>query len=41
MPSGRSPPSAFGIITRRTGSGRYVFATKASRRCVYRKPHPY
>ena len=32
MPSGRSPPSAFGIITRRTGSGRYVFATKSSRR---------
>ena len=25
MPSGRSPPSGFGIVTRRTGSGRYVF----------------
>ena len=25
MPSGRSPPFGFGIITRRTGSGRYVF----------------
>src|SRR5438128_82061 len=25
MPSGRSPPPGFGIITRRTGAGRYVF----------------
>ena len=32
MPSGRSPPSGFGIITRRTGSGRYVFETSSSRR---------
>jgi hypothetical protein len=24
MPSGRSPPPGFGIITRRTGGGRYV-----------------
>src|SRR5215467_521522 len=30
MPSGRSPPSGFGIITRRTGSGRYVFETSSS-----------
>ena len=32
MPSGRSPPPGFGIITRRTGSGRYVFETSSSRR---------
>ena len=33
MPSGRSPRhSAFGIITRRTGSGRYVFETNSSRK---------
>src|SRR5438132_2481453 len=31
-PSPRSPPpTGFGIITRRTGSGRYVFETSASR----------
>ena len=29
MPSGRSPPPGFGIITRRTGAGRYVFATRS------------
>ena len=28
MPSGRSPPPGFGIITRRTGWRRYVFARK-------------
>ncbi len=32
MPSGRSPPFGFGIITRRTGSGRYVFETSSSRK---------
>src|SRR5438046_529264 len=32
MPSGRSPPSGFEIITRRTGSGRYVFEISSSRR---------
>src|SRR6202049_2146893 len=32
MPSGRSPPSGFGMDTRRTGSGRYVFETSYSRR---------
>src|SRR5262245_32093715 len=32
MPSGRSPPSGFGIDTRRTGSARYVFETSSSRR---------
>ena len=32
MPSGRSPPPGFGIITRRTGSGRYVFETSSSRK---------
>src|SRR5262245_63546853 len=32
MPSGRSPPSGLGIITRRTGSGRYVLEAKSSRR---------
>ena len=31
MPSGRSPPPGFGIITRRTGAGRYVFATSSVR----------
>src|SRR5215468_5200036 len=32
MPSARSPsPFGFGIITRRTGSGRYVFETNSSR----------
>jgi hypothetical protein len=32
-PSGRSPsPFGFGIITRRTGSGRYVFEISSSRR---------
>src|SRR6516164_285046 len=31
MPSGRSPPSGFGMDTRRTGSGRYVFETSSSR----------
>src|SRR6202050_3468923 len=30
MPSGRSPPPGFGIITRRTGTGRYVLATRSS-----------
>jgi hypothetical protein len=25
MPRGRSPPPGFGIVTRRTGSARYVF----------------
>lgn len=29
MPSGRSPPPGFGIITRRTGAGRYVLATRS------------
>jgi len=29
MPSGRSPPG-FGIVVRRTGSGRYVFETSSS-----------
>jgi hypothetical protein len=29
MPSGRSPPPGFEIITRRTGVGRYVFATRS------------
>src|SRR5664279_4530347 len=33
MPSGRSPPFGFGIITRRTGSGRYVFETSSSQSC--------
>lgn len=33
MPSGRSPPG-FGIITRRTGWGRYLFASSSSRRPV-------
>ena len=32
MPSGRSPPPGFGIVTRRTGSGRYVFETSSSRK---------
>src|ERR1700687_4831343 len=32
MPSGRSPPFALGIITRRTGSGRYVFETSSARK---------
>src|SRR5271157_4866455 len=33
MPSARSPPPfGFGIITRRTGSGRYVFETNSLRR---------
>jgi hypothetical protein len=33
MPSARSPPPfGFGIITRRTGSGRYVFETSSSRK---------
>src|ERR1700680_2831611 len=33
MPSARSPPPfGFGIITRRTGSGRYVFKTSSSRK---------
>jgi len=32
MPSARSPPPFFGIMTRRTGSGRYVFATNSSRK---------
>ena len=31
MPSGRSPPPGFGIITRRTGAGRYVFSRRSSR----------
>src|SRR6516225_8636307 len=31
MPSGRSPPSGFGMDTRRTGSGRYAFETSSSR----------
>jgi hypothetical protein len=30
MPSGRSPPPGFGIITRRTGWHRYVFARSSS-----------
>jgi hypothetical protein len=30
MPSGRSPPPGFGIITRRTASGRYVFVRRSS-----------
>src|SRR5208337_2409099 len=31
IPSARSPPpSRFGIITRRTGSGRYIFETRSS-----------
>ena len=29
MPSGRSPPPGFGIITRRTGAGRYVFSIRS------------
>ena len=29
MPSGRSPPPGFGISTRRTGAGRYVFSIKS------------
>jgi hypothetical protein len=29
MPSGRSPPPGFGIITRRTGAGRYVFVVSS------------
>src|SRR6185295_7082456 len=32
MPSGRSPPFVLGIITRRTGSGRYVFETSSARK---------
>ena len=32
MPSGRSPPPGFGIVARRTGSGRYVFETRSSRK---------
>lgn len=31
MPSSRSPPSGFGIVTRRTGCGRYVPARSWSR----------
>jgi hypothetical protein len=32
MPSGRSPPPGFGIATRRTGSGGYVFEMSSSRK---------
>src|SRR6266480_1761326 len=40
MPSGRSPPSGFGMDTRRTGSGRYVFETSSSRRPVSHLSRP-
>src|SRR5512144_1591940 len=32
IPSARSPPPGFGIITRRTRSGQYVFETSSSRK---------
>src|SRR6266702_4701913 len=32
IPSGRSPPFALRIITRRTGSDRYVFETSSARK---------
>src|SRR5436190_14508189 len=31
IPSGRSPPFGFGMLTRRIGLGRYVFETSSSR----------
>src|SRR5271163_890863 len=34
MPRGLSPPPGFGIVTRRTGIGRYVFETRSSRRAA-------
>jgi hypothetical protein len=40
MPSGRLPPPGFGIITRRTGCGRYVFATRSSRRAASHSSKP-
>jgi hypothetical protein len=32
MPRARSPPPGFGIITRRTGEGQYVFKASSSRK---------
>src|SRR5512143_1168519 len=32
VPSGRSPPPGFGIVTRRTGAGRYVFSISSALR---------
>jgi hypothetical protein len=42
MPSGRSPsPFAFGIVTRRTGSGWYVFEISSSRRPANHPSSPF
>ena len=38
MPSSRSPPSGFGIVTRRTGLGRYVPANSCSRIAAQCRP---
>jgi hypothetical protein len=40
MPSGRSPPLGFGIITRRAGSGWYVFVTSSLRRLANHASEP-
>jgi hypothetical protein len=40
MPSGRSPPPGFGIISRRTGSGLYVFTTTRSTLPACRARYP-
>src|ERR1700745_3333923 len=41
MPSGRSPPFAFGIITRRAGSGRHVLETSSARKCATHPAAPH
>src|SRR5262249_42910101 len=40
MPSARSPPPCFGIIFRRTGSGRYVFEPSSSRKLASHASSP-
>src|SRR5216684_930811 len=40
IPSGRSPPPGFGMITRRTGCGLYVLLRSSSLRPFIHSPNP-
>jgi len=40
IPSGRSPPPGFGIMTRRTGAGRYVLVRSSSRSATSHSSRP-
>jgi hypothetical protein len=40
MPNGRSPPFSFGMYTRRTGPGRYVFVFSSSRNSASKRSRP-